>query len=335
MSLLGAGEPWPAEVDELIRRAETSAEDVDAGLALAAEFGDRLPRPGGGSTLQRWEILAELGRRELTPTRILEAHTDALAILGEAGMPAEPGTWGVFAAESPGVRLDAEQDVDGWTVSGTKPWCSLGDRLDHALVTAHVGGDRQLFAVRLSAPGVHPERPDVWVARGLRTVTSGPVHFDRTPAVPIGEPGWYLRRSGFAWGGIGVAAAWFGAATGLRDRLRRQLDAHDGDPLLQMHLGSVDAGLHAARCTLEAAAAQIDSGRADGVAGVLLALRVRAVVADTVERTLRSTGHALGPAPLAFDAAYARRVADLEIYVRQHHGERDLAALGAELVARR
>ena len=39
-------------------------------------------------------------------------------------------------------------------------------------------------------------------------------------------------------------------------------------------------------------------------------------------------GHALGPAPLAFDADHAARVADLEIYLRQHHAERDVAALG-------
>src|SRR4249919_1622082 len=41
--------------------------------------------------------------------------------------------------------------------------------------------------------------------------------------------------------------------------------------------------------------------------------------------------HTLGPAPLAFDETHARRVADLEIYVRQHHAERDLADLGNRL----
>ena len=39
-------------------------------------------------------------------------------------------------------------------------------------------------------------------------------------------------------------------------------------------------------------------------------------------------GHALGPGPLAMDAEHAARVADLTLYVRQHHAERDLAALG-------
>ena len=81
------------------------------------------------------------------------------------------------------------------------------------------------------------------------------------------------------------------------------------------------------------AAERIDAGQAGGEAGEVLALQARAVVADSVERIIRQVGHALGPAPLAFDEEHARRVADLELYVRQHHAEADLARLGSALVA--
>jgi hypothetical protein len=47
-----------------------------------------------------------------------------------------------------------------------------------------------------------------------------------------------------------------------------------------------------------------------------------------VTRTARATG----PAPLALDADHAHRVADLSIYIRQEHAERDLAALGSALL---
>jgi hypothetical protein len=36
----------------------------------------------------------------------------------------------------------------------------------------------------------------------------------------------------------------------------------------------------------------------------------------------------LGPGPLCSDDVHARRVADLTIYLRQSHAERDLADLG-------
>lgn len=64
----------------------------------------------------------------------------------------------------------------------------------------------------------------------------------------------------------------------------------------------------------------------------LVASRVRTIVAHAAEQALRSSDHALGPAPLVGDAAHARRVADLGLYLRQHHGERDTARIGRDLV---
>ena len=126
---------------------------------------------------------------------------------------------------------------------------------------------------------------------------------------------------------MGVAACWHGAARGVA----KQLAERAPDDLLALHRGRVDTALHASACVLRDAAARIDRGDADGSAGTRLALRVRAVVAEAAERVLHEVGHASGPAPLAFDEAHAARVADLSIYVRQHHGERDLAALGTDL----
>ncbi len=40
-----------------------------------------------------------------------------------------------------------------------------------------------------------------------------------------------------------------------------------------------------------------------------------------------------GPAPLTVDRSHAQRVADLQVYVRQHHAERDLARIGADIAA--
>jgi alkylation response protein AidB-like acyl-CoA dehydrogenase len=325
--------PPPAWTTELVDRAATAGEDVLSALPIAIELGGLLPHPGQGDTARRWAALAALGRTNLTVARVAEAHTDALAILAEAAKePAAAGSWGVFAAETPDQRLTAAVQDDGTTtLSGGKPWCSLGGVLDHALVTAHGPDGRQLFRVDLDHPTVTAHPVDGWVARGLRTVTSVPISFDRTPAHPVGEPGWYLTRPGFAWGGMGVAACWHGGALGLADTLRRTA-VNRGGPLDALHVGVVDAALHASAAVLADAARSIDTGTANGPAGELLALRVRAVVADTVERVLREVGHALGPAPLAFDPQHAARVADLELYVRQHHAERDLAALGAAVL---
>ncbi|HTZ25009.1 MAG TPA: acyl-CoA dehydrogenase [Streptosporangiaceae bacterium] len=323
----------PAWAEPLVEASRKVGEDAAAALRLAEEFGLLLPQPGGGDTAARWAVLAAVSRESLTAGRVLEAHSDALAILAEAGEPAPAGTWGVFAAEAAPHRLEARQCCGGIALHGVKPWCSLAEQLDAALVTAHVGSDRQLFRVPLQHPSVTFEPADGWVARGLRTVTSVAIHLDGTPALPVGPTGWYLVRPGFAWGGMGVAACWHGGATGLQATLVARSAGRSGE-LSALHVGLVDAALHGSESVLADAAALIDDGKAGGAAGAELGLRVRAVVADAAERTLLQVGHALGPAPLAFDEEHARRVADLELYLRQHHAERDLARLGEATLAR-
>ncbi|KHL00496.1 hypothetical protein LK10_20135 [Sinomonas humi] len=306
-----------------------------AGLSLAAEVGRQAPWPGEGSTLGLWEILANLGAADLAVARAVEPHLDALAILHQAGRPRpeEGTTWGVFAAEGKDARLEARETADGWRLDGVKPWCSLAAEVSHAVVTAYTGAsNRRAFAVRLQAPGVTSESSE-WSPHGLRGIVSTPVRFDDVPAVPVGDDGWYLERAGFAWGGMGVAAVWYGGALGVARRLWSGYTSREPDQIGLMQLGAADLALGAARAVLAEAADDVDAGRAEADCGALLALRVRGVVADAVEQVLRTVDHALGPAPLAFDAEHAQRVADLRLYVRQHHAERDAATLGRSLLA--
>ena len=78
------------------------------------------------------------------------------------------------------------------------------------------------------------------------------------------------------------------------------------------------------------AAAEIDADPQDREkGGKLRALRVRAVVEAVSTEVMRRVGRALGAGPLCHDEAHARRIADLTVYLRQHHAERNLAELGA------
>ena len=80
---------------------------------------------------------------------------------------------------------------------------------------------------------------------------------------------------------------------------------------------------------MAAAASHIDNHPFERVdAAELLARRVRAVVEHAVDEAITRTGRALGAGPLCQDGRHAQRVADLTVYVRQSHAERDLAELG-------
>jgi hypothetical protein len=91
----------------------------------------------------------------------------------------------------------------------------------------------------------------------------------------------------------------------------------------------VDAALAAGDAILATAAAQIDADPFDrSNTAQLLARRVRTVVEHAADEAISRTGRALGPGPLCQDGRHAQRVADLTIYIRQSHAERDLAELG-------
>lgn len=317
-----------------------SEENLDRVLEWMVGVGRVAPVAGSGQTEVLWDLLAGTAALDVTTARVLEPHLDALAILaqvpdgvdlGAVGADAD-STWGVFAAEGPGVRLSAREEAGRWRLDGTKPWCSLAQQLSHALVTAWTPDGRRLFAVDLRADGVQPE-PGPWVARGLRQVISAPVQLEDVTAVPVGPTGWYLTRPGFAWGGIGVAACWWGGALGVGREMLAAARERENDQVGLAHLGAVDAALWSARAVLREAAALVDDPPS-WLDPSILARRCRQVAARCVEEVLERSAHARGPAPLALDEAHARRTADLALYVRQHHAERDEASLGRDLLAR-
>lgn len=308
------------------------AATIDWAVAVASAA----PLPGSGRTRETWEVLASSAAVDVAAARVLEPHLDALSILAQAaasGCAADlavvgadrDSSWGVFAAE--GTRLDARETSSGWRLHGTKSWCSLAGQLSHALVTAWTGPDtRRLFAVSLRGSGVHARRGP-WASRGLAQIVSAAVDFEDVAAVPVGDNGWYLTRPGFAWGGMGVAAVWWGAAAPLVRAVVDRAGAEGADQLSRTFAGGVDAAFWSVRSVLVEAADAVDAGVADRDLAIT-AERVRAIAAAQVETVLAVADRALGPSPLTADEAHARRVADLRIYLRQHHGERDLARLG-------
>lgn len=313
-------------------------------LAVAQTLASTTPPLVAGTAGQVFATLAAVATADVATARVVEPHLDALTILAQAGVEVPAGsTWGVYAAEAPGLRLEAHPTEDGGVVlDGTKPWCSLASTLSHALVTAHVGQERRLVAVSLRQTGVVPH-DDVWVARGLPDVPSGPVDFTAVRASTVGDPGWYLRRPGFAWGGIGVAACWWGGAVGLARVLRAHAAARPESELLRAALGSVVADLADAEDALAGAARQIDdsAGTTDDSAATddatdwpLLAQVVRSRVRRAVDAVRTQVVRSIGPGPLTSDPAVAARVADLELYVLQDHGDRDLARIGRMVLER-
>ncbi len=316
----GAGD-WPGAAT-----AAAFAEAVESGRL-------NLPLPGGGQTRVRWAALAELAEEDLSLARLAEGHTDALAILAELGASPPPAgsRWGVWAAQPPGPGLTARPAGAGWRLDGIKPYCSGARACTDALVTAVAPDGNRLFAARTR--DLSPV-PGTWPATGMAGSDTLDVRFADIPAEPVGGPGSYTGRAGFAHGGAGVAACWYGGARGVGQTLLTAAARRDVGPHALAHLGAVDIALGSTKTVLEVAAGEIDADPDDRHGGGRLrALRVRALVEATATEVMNRVGRALGAGPLCHDEAHGRRVADLTVYLRQHHAERDLAELGAHVAS--
>jgi hypothetical protein len=303
--------------------------DLSRSLARRLDAGE-LPLPGSGQTLQRWQTLADVAAEDLALAKLFEGHTDALAIMAElGGAAAAPGSvWGTWAAEPPTARLELRRTADGVRLTGRKAWCSGAEIVTDAVVTAWDQDDAQcLAAVAVGQPAV-TVTTEGWHAVGMGRAASGDVLFDGAVATEIGEPGQYTARPGFWQGGCGIAACWYGGALPLAAAVADVVPRRD-DPHAAAHLGAIDAALSPVRALLAETAAWIDAN--PGIPPRRHALRARAAAEEAAGAVLSHAGRALGAGPLCRDVSIARRFADLPVFVRQSHAERDLAQLGRVL----
>lgn len=309
--------------------ADTHALGV-ALMALQEEGLDQLPLPGGGDTLARFSRLAQVAGHDLRLCKLFEGHTDALAILAELDSPLPPigSTWGMWAAEPPNAKVRVRRDGHLLKVDGRKAWCSGAAVVSHGLLTAWDEDDHpQLVAVQMAQPGI-TVTDDGWNAVGMAATGSVEVLFDGAAGLAVGGAGDYLSRPGFWQGGIGIAACWYGGAQRLGEVLRIQCSKRP-EPHALAHLGAVDSALNSAACVLRASAAQVD--REPFANARHLAQQARACIEDTVEQVIHHVGRAVGAGPYCKDPHFAQLMADLPVYVRQSHAERDLAALGEQV----
>jgi alkylation response protein AidB-like acyl-CoA dehydrogenase len=184
-----------------------------------------------------------------------------------------------------------------------------------------------LLNVPLSARGLTVDATE-WAAPAFAGTNTASVTFENvelTEADMIGPPDWYLTRAGFWHGALGPAACWAGGAAGLVDAARA---LNKRDPHARAHLGALEAADWGLRAVLAQAAREIDSDPHDMAhEAQRRALMVRHLIERQCTDVLDRFGRATGPQLLAFDAEIAQRHAELTLYIRQCHAERDLATI--------
>jgi hypothetical protein len=292
---------------------------------------DQLPLPGAGSTLTRWRALAEVAAHNLSLAKIYEGHTDALAILAELGDQTVNGaTWGVWAAEAPDIRVIITPARHGMVLlDGLKPWCSGAQIVNQGMLTAWYadGSGPQLVRVHMHQPGVQVSSA-AWQAIGMADSASVDVNFSQANAQLVGQVGSYLSRPGFWQGGAGIAACWYGGSLTLATTLQQALAKTPSEargPFRLAALGKIDLALTSTAVVLQNAAQWIDDNPLADACTV--ALRARLAAESCAGLVLNEAGRALGASAFCHDRQFARMAADLPVFIRQSHAERDFVAL--------
>lgn len=295
---------------------------------------EELPPPGGGRTPERFARLFDIAAEDLEAARLAEAHHDAIAIARELDAELRPGaSYGVWAAAGDDP-LVATPRGRGWHLTGVVPWCTGIGIVDRALVSAQTPDGPLLVDIEVaSGRGVDSAAP--WLSPAFASTDTRTLRFDLEAGERdvIGGVGAYLTRSGFWHGAVGVSACWAGGLSGL---LRAHVARWRRDePHALAHLGAAHAWSSAAFDVLVAAAREIDATPLDQRAAEARARRVRHVVERACTMAIDDLAVGAGPEPLAFDDAILRRTQQLQLYVRQCHGERDLEPLGRYVIATR
>ena len=338
-------------------RVQRDPGKLRAALTAVLYAAPRLALPGRGQTLERWRTFQAVAAIDLVLVKLAESHWDAQAILADCmvsehavcealaafastSLPdSDHRMWAVWAAEPADARVAGHGGPDKLILTGRKAWCSGAALARHALVTYwNEHNQACLAAVRLDEPSIVVTNAG-WCAVGMDATASTDVYFDATPAIAIGEPGQYLARPGFWHGGMGIAACWLGGCVALAQRvcnaqatrlgLARQ--GHQGqtskpDPYGQVHLGAIDIALSQAQALMRETALWVDQHpRANAF---IRATRLRSAAEQCAATVLLHAGRALGAGPLCREADTARLFADLPVFVRQSHAERDIAQVG-------
>ncbi|MGN0096005.1 MAG: acyl-CoA dehydrogenase family protein [Corynebacterium sp.] len=128
------------------------------------------------------------------------------SLIGTLAFPGENRRW-----DDVGVTATAEEDTDGWTVSGTCPEVIDGQNAGVFIVPARTGADADI-----SLFTVH--RGNGVSTRGLSTLDPtrrvAHVRFDRAPATPLGgtDSGWEQVSRVLDLAAVGLAAEQVGVA---------------------------------------------------------------------------------------------------------------------------
>ncbi len=276
--------------------------------------------------------LRDVARLDLCLARLIEGHADALRILDEAGASPQDGLYGVWASRSVGTGLRASRCAAGWQLTGKLRYASGIDLIDRALVPGWPDEEHHLL-FDISAGRLTADR-DSWNSPAMDASRSFTVEFESQSAGnPIGPTNFYLERPGFVAGGLGPAAVWAGGVHQIAEVVAAGLRRFTATPHQLRRLGLIDQAAWSCDAALQQGMRALSYPADHEVKATVSGART--AIAIACEAAAAEAPHIVGPGGLSTNRRLARVLGDLAMYVRQHHLDATLEALGGRALADR
>ncbi len=267
--------------------------------------------------------LVEVARVDLALARLVEGHADALRIIDQAGCSPAAGVYGVWASRSAGTGVRAETVDGGWQLRGELRFASGIGLIDRALVPGWVDEDHHLLFDIDASAAVADE--STWRTAAMDASRSFTVVLDVDGGEPVGPTDFYLQRPGFVVGGLCVAAVWAGGLQQVVDLVTGGIRSFTPSAHQLRRIGAMEQAQWQALVAVRAAVHAVTEQQPGWEHEVAHA---RTAVATACDEVIDEAGKVVGPGGLSRNARLARAIADLGIYVRQHHLDGELEQAG-------
>ncbi len=323
--------PWmQARADALDRDSAFPAEEIVRLHRLGA-----LTHPVPPESRETADSLASMlilaGQGNLSVGRLLEAHINAMHLVGRYGCPEQRAEataaaregclFGLWVTDPPGGGLRMQRRGDRIMLTGARQFCSGAGYTGGALITAlDSDGRTRMLIVRLGIGEAVTPLPSP--LQGMRAAVTGAVDFTgcEVPAASIlGEPGDYLREPDFsagAWRGSAVA---LGGLIALLDLAAEQLKASGrfDSPHTRARLGEAIIARETSRLWVRSAARIAEDAAADTGHRVATAGLARIAVETACLDAMRLIQRSIGLSAFRQGAPVERICRDLSTYLRQ------------------
>jgi alkylation response protein AidB-like acyl-CoA dehydrogenase len=228
----------------------------------------------------------------------------------------------------PGTGVRAHAEGERWRLTGESRFSSGIDIIDRALVPGWLDDEKHLL-FDIDAALFDPDRSS-WHTAAMDASRSFTVRVDvRADGEDVvGPPCFYLDRRGFAIGGLEVAAVWAGGARSVLELVAQGLRQFRPTSHQTRRVGVMEQAVWQADLVVAATAARLPELDGDDLVRETAAARTAVVIA--CEQVLDEAIRVVGPAGLSGNGRLARTVADLTIYVRQHHLDLTFESRGRE-----